>query len=249
MVALAQSVTLDGTTYDAGTDHTALPAGVADRIRNPVAWVGGTAPALSLVPFGKARLKPADLSSADKARTALGLSTREQRWAPAGAITVNANRADAGLINNTGVLTSGRLQLAGGLVIPAGATVSAISFVSGTQAAETPTNQWFCLVDVNLNVLAKTADATNAAWAANTVKTLTLATPYTAPREMPVYAGLMVAAGTVPDLRGVTSATATTAIVPILAASSTTGLTTPASLGATAGALTAVGVLPFAYLT
>lgn len=76
VVALAQSVTIEQTTYAAGTDHTELPAAVADRIRNPSAWVGGVAPALSVAaPAGKPRLDEKDLSSAVRARTALGLGS------------------------------------------------------------------------------------------------------------------------------------------------------------------------------
>lgn len=76
MVALAASVTFEQTTYPAGTDHTAMPPAVVDQIRNPLAWVGGTAPALSAQPGpGKSRIILADLTSAPKARAALGLGT------------------------------------------------------------------------------------------------------------------------------------------------------------------------------
>src|SRR5688572_14137489 len=156
VTALAQSVTIDATTYPAGTDHATMPAAVVDRIRNPAAWVGGTAPAVSVTRIGKSRMTAADLSSATKARAALGLDTLDQRWAPTGAIVSNADRANAAIGNNTGLLTSGRLQLAGGLVIPGGTTITSITFVSGTQAAATPTNQWFCLVALDRTVLAKT---------------------------------------------------------------------------------------------
>lgn len=249
MVALAQSVSYDGQTYPAGTDHTTMPAQVADAIRNPNAWVGGVAPALSGISFGKSKIRPADLGSAARARAALGLIGRERRWAPTGAISWNLDRANAAIGNNTGVLTSGVLQLVGGLVIPAGTAVTSITFVSGTQAAASLTNQWFCLVDTSLNVLAKTADVTSAAWAANTAKTLTLSAPYTPSADKAVYAGLVVAGTTMPDLRGIATGAATNGIAPILAGASTTGLTNPASLGATAGAITASGVLSFCYLS
>ncbi len=73
MTALATSVSIDGVTYAAGTDHGSMPAAVVDRIRNPSAWVGGTAPALSVTPDGKARLNAVDLSTATKAKAALGI--------------------------------------------------------------------------------------------------------------------------------------------------------------------------------
>lgn len=249
MVALAQSITIEDTTYPAGTDSADMPVWAVDRIRNPAAWVGGTAPALSYNLIGKRRITAADLGSAPKARRSLGLVLRSERWAPTGSIADNADRIGSTFVNNTGLLTSGRLQLAGGLVIPAGATVTNISFMSGTQAAATPTAQWFCLLDQNRNVLAKTADATNTAWAANTVKTLALATPYTPTSDMPVYAGIVVVAGTAPDLIGVIGNAVLAAVAPVLAGYSTTGLTNPASLGATGAAITAVAVNPFCYLS
>ncbi len=76
MVALAKPVTIEGTRYAAGTDHTQMPAAVVDRIRNGEAWVGGTAPALSAPPVGRADITPADLSTAAKAREVLGLARR-----------------------------------------------------------------------------------------------------------------------------------------------------------------------------
>lgn len=248
MTALAQSVTIDQTTYAAGTDHTEMPAAVVDRIRNPGAWVGGTAPALSVAPYGKSRIKATDLTSATRARAALGLDTASRRWRPTAAVLCNTDRTSATVANNTGLLTSGRLQLAGGFVIPAGTTITTVSFMSGTAAAATPTNQWACLVGIDRTVLVKSADVTTAAWAANTVKTFTLATPYTPTTDTPVYAGLVVVAGTVPDLRGVNGSSAVNDIAPVIAGHSTTGLTDPASLGATAGAITSSAVNPFCYL-
>jgi hypothetical protein len=73
VTALAYTVYVDGEQYAAGTDHTGMPAAVVDRIRNPLAWVGGTPPALSVVPDGDARITAADLSSATKAKKALGI--------------------------------------------------------------------------------------------------------------------------------------------------------------------------------
>jgi hypothetical protein len=74
VTALAQSVRIGQTTYAVGTDHAAMPAAVVDAIRNPNAWVGGVAPALSApAPAGKPQIIPADLTTPEKARAALGL--------------------------------------------------------------------------------------------------------------------------------------------------------------------------------
>lgn len=72
MVALARSVTVGMVTYAAGTDHTTMPAADVDQIRNPAAWVGGVAPALSSA--ADVALTRRDLSSVQRLRTALGVT-------------------------------------------------------------------------------------------------------------------------------------------------------------------------------
>lgn len=154
-----------------------------------------------------------------------------------------------GDLQSGGVLVSGRLTLAGGIVLPANRTISQISFLSAGTAAVTPTNQWFCLVDQSLNVLAKTADATTAAWGADALRSFSISGGYTPVVDIPVYLGIVVVAGTVPTLRQVGITSLATGKVPILAATADTGLTNPASLGATTGALTALPNLAFAYVS
>lgn len=73
MTALTQTVYVDGVAYPAGTDHTTMSPRVVDEIRNPAAWVGGAVPPLSYTPVGKDRITAADLTSAAKAREALGV--------------------------------------------------------------------------------------------------------------------------------------------------------------------------------
>lgn len=152
-------------------------------------------------------------------------------------------------IDAQSALASGRLSLFGGLVIPAGRAINSITFVSSTTAAGTPTNQWFCLVDQALNVLMKTADDTTTAWLASATKTLTLSAPYTPAAEISVFAGIMVAATTVPTLAGVSAMAAMNAIAPQINIVSTASLTNPASLGATASSGAAGGQLPYCYIT
>jgi hypothetical protein len=61
------------------------------------------------------------------------------------------------------------------IVLPAGLTIGHLAFVS-VAAGSGMTHQWFGLYDLNYNLLAATADATSAAWAANTAKSLAIAT-------------------------------------------------------------------------
>jgi hypothetical protein len=155
-----------------------------------------------------------------------------QGWRPSGAIAENFLR---GLALSSSTLASGRLDLAGGMVLPRGVTVSNITYVSHTTAVGTPTNQWFCLVDTAGNVLAKTVNDTTAAWSASTAKTLALASPYTPTSDIAVYCGIVVTATTMPTIIAYGSPSAGVGVVlPKTSCQSTTGLTTPASLGATA---------------
>ena len=147
-------------------------------------------------------------------------------------------------------LTSGRetLQL---IWLEAGTLVSNITWVSWTQAAVTPTNQWFSLRSAARALLGITADATTAAWGASTAKTLALASPYTVPTTGHYYVGLMVAAGTVPSIIGSGGSGVISALPPITCGSdaTNTGLTTPASAPATSAALTAFSGVLYTYVS
>jgi hypothetical protein len=128
---------------------------------------------------------------------------------------------------NTSALTSGTLRL-DAIYLQAGQLVSNISYFSATTAAATPTNGFFALYDGSRNKLAETANFTTEAWAANTIKTKALTAQYRVPTTGVYYVGIMIAATTVPTLKGGTAKTggqlASTA--PILHGNSTTGLTT-----------------------
>ena len=167
----------------------------------------------------------------DAARTASLAAAR--LWMPTGAIAETMPRM--GIRHEAQTIVTGRLHLAAGLILPAGVPVNSITFLSGGTALAGGSNQWFSLVDQAGNVLAKTADDTSTAWAANAPKTLTLSAPYTPVATTAVYAGIVVVASTMPNLVGVTQAsTAAVQAAPKTAVFGTSsGLTNPASLGAT----------------
>jgi hypothetical protein len=102
----------------------------------------------------------------------------------------------------TGVMTSVPLFLV------AGDLITNLSFVSGATAAGTPTAYWFALYDTQVTaaLIAQTADQTNTAWAANTVKTLALATAYRVAKTGVHWAACMVTATTPPSLIGTVGA-------------------------------------------
>jgi hypothetical protein len=100
-----------------------------------------------------------------------------------------------------GALTT-QVMLSVGVPVEAGERVSTISFLSGATAAGTPTNYWAALYDPAGVLIAQSADALTAAWAADTAKTFTLATPFGGGAAGIYYAALMVKATTVPSLMG-----------------------------------------------
>lgn len=138
---------------------------------------------------------------------------------------------------NTAVLSTGRLSLQA-IWLPANTTISSISFWSATTAVGTPTNQLFGLYDINLNLLRSSTNDTTTAWAANSKKTLSLTSTFTTTYSGLYYLGCMVAATTVPTLKGNTAKTGGQlgAAAPSMGGTSNTGLTTTLPATATAPA-------------
>ena len=128
---------------------------------------------------------------------------------------------------NTAALSTGRLSLQA-IYIPAGITVNSISFWSATTAGATLTNQLFGLYDINLNLLRSSVNDGATAWAANAKKTLALTSSFTTTYSGLYYLGIMVAATTVPTLKGNTAKTGgqLNAAAPSMGGTSSTGLTT-----------------------
>lgn len=162
-------------------------------------------------------------------------------------VAQNMPRRNAG--GNTAAPVSGTLLLAGDLVLPKGRTVSRVVVVSGTTAGVALTHQVFSLYrQSDLGLIRATADDTSTAWGADTEKSLALSSPYTPVEDLAVYVGILITVTTtVPTLSGtIMKNVALSGASPALAATADTGLTgTPASLPATAGALTAVVGVPF----
>lgn len=152
--------------------------------------------------------------------------------------------------------TSGTLYLVP-IWLPKGLVVSNITFVSGGTAGASLTNQWFTLHNSSRVAVARTADATTAAWAANSAKTLAIAqtTAGSASSYTTTYAGLyflgvMIAGTTPPNLVGEGSLPAAVANTAPAFGGSNTGQTTPPTV--TSGAFTAAapsssGILAYGY--
>lgn len=146
--------------------------------------------------------------------------------------TIDRNSCDE---VNTAALSTGRLSLQA-IYIPANITINSISFWSATTALATGTNQLFGLFDSSYNLLRSSVNDTSTAWAANSKKTLSLTSAFTTTYSGIHYLGIMIAATTVPTLKGNTAKTGgqLNAAAPSMGGTSTTGLTT--ALPATAAA-------------
>lgn len=120
---------------------------------------------------------------------------------PTGTFRANLRRTECG--GNLAALTT-QIMTAVAIYFEAGDVVTNLTFCSATTAAGTPANWWFALYssDATPVLRAQTADQTNTAWAANTAKTLALASPYTILTTGIHYAAVMVKASTVPTLLG-----------------------------------------------
>lgn len=135
------------------------------------------------------------------------------------------------------------------IYLHAGDTITNISARSGATAANTPTNYWFALYSNASTpaLLAQTADQTSTAWAANTTKTLALATAQTI-RESGIYwVGIMVKATAVPTLLGTVAAPAVVTGERNLSQSS--GSSLAATAPATITSVTAKQFVPYVVLT
>lgn len=155
-------------------------------------------------------------------------------------------RTDASVLT-TAVLTSVAIPL------QAGDLVTNITVKSGATAAGTPANYWFALYDDSATpaLVGQSADQTSTAWAANTVKTLALATPYRVPRTGVYYVGIMVKASTPPTLLGASvglaGAAASILSSKVLAQTSGSALTDTAPATITSG--TAIAAVPLVVVT
>lgn len=146
-----------------------------------------------------------------------------------------------------------QVMLSVAVPLQVGDLVTNITFKSGATAADTPTNYWFALYDTQSTpaLVGQTADQTSAAWAANTVKTLALATPYRVTTTGVHYASIMVKATDLPSLigksLGLAGASASILSSKVIAQTSGAGLTTTAPATITSG--TPIPSVPLVVIT
>lgn len=181
-------------------------------------------------------------------------TTTNEEWllagSPSGLRTQNLRSLDVSA--DTDPLTT-QVMLSVAVPLQAGDLVTNITFKSGATAADTPTNYWFALYSSASTpaLLSQSADQTTAAWAANTVKTLALATPQRITSSGVYYASIMVKATDLPSLigksLGIAGASASILSSKVIAQTSGSGLTTTAPSTITSG--TAIPSVPMVVLT
>ena len=144
---------------------------------------------------------------------------------------------------STGVMTAVPIWLR------AGDVVTNLSFLSGATAGGTLTHWWFALYSnaATPALLSQSADQVAAAWAADTWKTLALATPQKIAASGIYYAACMVAATTVPSLIGTRGAKALVTGEGVLGQTSGSALTATAT--ATLASPAAARQLPLVVAT
>jgi hypothetical protein len=178
----------------------------------------------------------------------IDVGTTIQNYGPTGCLaeTYPRNQVNEG---NIAALSSGRLSLQL-IYLKAGMVITNIGFCSATTALGTGTNQLFGLFDVrSRRLLAVTSNGTNGAWGANSIKTMALTATYTVPFTGPYYLGIMVAATTVPTLKGLTAFTASQihGLLDITHGTSNTGLTTTLTSPCNIPAVTTTSI--YGYVT
>lgn len=107
---------------------------------------------------------------------------------------------------NTTLTTTGQVYLQA-IWLQAGTVVSNIKIWSATTGAGTPTHCNAGLYDSAGNLLATGTDLTSTAWAANTLRTFTMQTPYTVPTAGLYYVAYSTVATTCPTIKGPTART------------------------------------------
>lgn len=141
--------------------------------------------------------------------------------------------------NTVAPTTAGTLFMQA-IYLTAGMTVSSISWHSATTAASGPTHWLFGLYSAARALLATSTDQTSTAWAATTMKTLSMTSPYLIPTSGFYYIGMfMTASSAIITSKGNTARTGgqLAGAAPIMCgATSDTGLTT--ALPANAGSIT-----------
>jgi hypothetical protein len=145
---------------------------------------------------------------------------------------------------NAAALVSGRMSIVG-IVLTKGQSLTSVGFYSATTALSAGTNQWFCILNSAMQIVAVTVNDTSTAWTANTLKVLALTGTYVVPSTGQYHLGIVVTASTVPTLSAVITLPTARRPRSFIA---DTGLTTPQSVGWTATPTANVTNTPWGFV-
>jgi hypothetical protein len=120
-------------------------------------------------------------------------------------------------VNSLAAFTVGGQVAVTSVPLPQGMVISNLAFLSGGTAANGPTHWWLALLDVQLNVLAVTADQLTAAIGANTFLKVPVSIPVALSQSgLYYFAASVTASTTAPTASGSAPTTGAAAGAPVL---------------------------------
>jgi hypothetical protein len=167
---------------------------------------------------------------------------------PTSARLENMNRFQIAL-SNQAALATGTIRVFPMGLIRAGHTMSALNLWVAATASATITNSWAGIARFSDRVILAISATSTSTTAANTLKTFTFGSAFTAPKDEVIVGFVMYQATTVPSLAGINAFDNLQVNGPVINGTSGTGQTTPPAVGTALAAFTADTEIPYAFLT
>lgn len=153
-------------------------------------------------------------------------------------------------LTNQAALATGTVRVVPFGVLRAGDSLAAVNFQIGTTAAATVTNSWAGIARLSDRVILAISPTSAVAPGADTLKTFTFNTPFTADKDETLIAFVMYQATTVPSLYGINHGGASVmAQAPVMNGTADTGKSAPMTVGTALAAFTADTELPYTFAT
>lgn len=153
-------------------------------------------------------------------------------------------------LQNQAALTTQIVRVFPAGVLRAGDTLAAINLQVATTASASITNSWGGIARLSDRVVLAISATSTATTAANTLKTFTFTSAFTADKDETLIGFVMYQATTVPSLFGINHGNVSIiSQAPVINGTSNTGATTPVAVGATLTAFTADTEMIYAFFT
>lgn len=151
-------------------------------------------------------------------------------------------------VANQAALATGTIRVFPMGILRAGDTLANLNFYVGTTASATITNSWGGIARLSDRAVLAISATSTATTAANTKKTFTFGSAFTADKDEVLIGFIMYQATTVPSVLGINHGNAVImSEAPVVNGTSSTGQTTALAVGATLGAFTADTELIYAF--